>query len=123
MRLVIACLLLTLFSISPTRAAALNCSTLASALTTTGPSAAVQIGGGAKTFQAKFSVTGAGSATVPIEGTVDGTSWDPVFTLNVTNTTTSDSYSTSAATYQSWRANPSAISGTSAAVTISWCSQ
>jgi hypothetical protein len=91
--------------------------TLATAATATGTQAPVAMGVGSKTFQATLTSTGSGSATVAIEGSLNGSSWDSLGTLSPSNTA-SDSITLVAAAYTAYRANVTAITGTAAAVTV-----
>ena len=95
---------------------------LLSGATTTGAGVYVRLDPGVKTFQVYGTTTsGAGSATVKIQGSNDGLAWDDIdagmsLTLATTlSSTSSDSY-TSDDRYAYHRANVTAISGTGARV-------
>lgn len=95
--------------------------TMMSGVTVTGASAAMAMNKNAKQFQAAGTTSaGAGSATIAIQCTVDGTSWDTIGTITLTLSTTSSSNSfTSNDRCNQHRANVTAISGTGAAVSVS----
>lgn len=74
-----------------------------------------------KTYQAYGTTSaGAGAATILVQGSNDGTSWDTIGTISLTLATTvsSDSFS-SQDRYDQVRGNVSAISGTNATVSLS----
>jgi CheY-like chemotaxis protein len=73
-----------------------------------------------KTYDAQGTTTaGAGSATVVVEGSNDGTTWSPIDTILLTLGTTSSSDGfTSDDRYAFVRANVTAISGTGAKVSL-----
>jgi len=94
--------------------------TLLSAATTTGAGSAKPRDAAMCTFQARGTTSaGAGSATVQVQGSLDGVSWDTIGTITLTlgTTVTSDGF-TSQDKYEFHRGNVSAISGTGAAVTL-----
>lgn len=96
--------------------------TLLSAVTTTGVSAAVQPLGVERTMQATGTTSsGTGAATVLVEVSNDCVNYFTHDTLSLTlgTTATSDTYETDTA-YKCIRANVSAISGTGAAVTVTF---
>lgn len=73
-----------------------------------------------KTYQANGTTTnGAGAATIQVQGSNDGTSWDTIGTISLTLSTTnaSDSFS-SDDRYAVVRGNVTAISGTGASVNL-----
>lgn len=75
-----------------------------------------------KVFQATGSVTaGAGSATVLIQGSLDGSTWETIDTLTVTITNSTGLYSDFGAVNQAWpymRARITAIAGTNATINV-----
>jgi hypothetical protein len=76
---------------------------------------------GYKTFQADGTTSsGAGAATVVVQGSNNGTNWDTIGTISLTlaTTTSSDSF-TSSDRYTLVRGNVTAISGTGASVNLS----
>jgi hypothetical protein len=86
--------------------------------TTNATSSSLILGPGAKTFQSSLTVSsGSGSATVTINGSLDGTNFDAVGTMSPTNTA-SDSITFSGATYLYYQAVITNITGTGAAVTV-----
>lgn len=95
--------------------------TLLSAVTATGAGNAVTGPAGYKTFQARGTTSaGAGDATIVVQGSNDdGVSWDTVGTITLTLATTSSSDSfTDASRYGSYRGNVTALSGTTATVSL-----
>lgn len=93
---------------------------LLTSATATGAGTANQLNKNSKTFQASgATASGAGSATIAIEGSNDGSSWDVIGTIVLTLATTSSSNSfTSHDRYNRHRANVTAISGTGASVSV-----
>ena len=92
--------------------------TVCGGITTPGVRAAVALPVGAKTLQAKLTTTaGNGTAAITIEGSLDGTWFDSLGTLAVTNIA-SDSITMNYPAYKVYRCNVTAISGTGAAVTV-----
>jgi hypothetical protein len=90
-------------------------------VTATGAQAGVPVtpssGQQPRTFQSSMTVSsGSGSATVLVQGSLDGTWWDTLGTMNITDTA-SDSVTIAAAAYNTYRANVTALTGTGAAVT------
>ena len=73
---------------------------------------------GAKSFQATVAGTGAVTATVKIQATNDQVSWLDIGTITLSGTTTASDGFASDAPWGYYRANVTAISGTSAAVTV-----
>jgi hypothetical protein len=75
---------------------------------------------GTKTFQAAGATTaGAGSATVAVQCSLDGTNWDTLGSITLTLSTTASSNSfTSNDRCRLVRGNVTAISGTGAAVSL-----
>lgn len=73
-----------------------------------------------KTFHASGSTTaGTGAATVNVEGSMGGTSWDVIGTIGLTLGTTATSGGfTSIDRYRLLRGNVTAISGTNAKVSL-----
>ena len=82
---------------------------------------AVEVQPGVKTFQASGAVSATtGSATVEIQGSLDGVHWDVIgsaIALTLGTTPTSDSF-TSDDAYVFVRATVTAISGTDASVSV-----
>lgn len=72
------------------------------------------------TFQATVTGTGAVTATVVIEVSLDGTNWcsTPAGTITLSGTTTSSDGFTTASSWKYVRANITAISGTGATVVV-----
>lgn len=94
--------------------------TLLAAVTATGAGAATNGKAHYKTFQAFGKTTaGAGAATIKVQGSMTGDSWDDIGTISLTLST---SYSSDGLTttdrYAQVRGNVTAISGTNAAVTL-----
>lgn len=76
----------------------------------------------AKTWFATETGTGAVSATVQIQGSMDNTVFDPVAVVTLSPSATSpaaDSYTDTTSQYNFYRCNITAISGTGANVTVS----
>lgn len=98
--------------------APVNITTLLNGVTATGAGQWMQLPGGAKTFHGHMTVTsGAGTATVAIEGT-NNTGWiaQNLATLSLTDTA-DQSFTSNYASYLYYRANLTALTGTGAAVT------
>jgi hypothetical protein len=98
-----------------------NVTPLLAAVIATGAGAATAGAVGPKTFQASgLTSSGTGSATIAVQGTLDGVSWDTFGTITLTlgTVSTSDSFS-SDDRYVSVRGNVTAISGTGASVNLS----
>ena len=73
---------------------------------------------GPKLFQAGMSVTsGSGSASVSIEGSIDGKYWSSLAALSVTDTA-ADSVYVDKTGYLVYRANVTALTGTGATVSV-----
>lgn len=92
-----------------------------SAGTTVAAGAAFDVNGhGARTYQVVGSTSaGAGSTTVAIQGSNNGTNWDTIGTVTLTLSTAAASNGFSSAdAYDYVRANVTAISGTGAAVSV-----
>jgi hypothetical protein len=88
--------------------------------TTVAAGSAVEGWTGAKTFQAHGTTSsGAGAATIQVQGSHNGTNWDTLGTISLTlaTTTSSDSF-TSSDSYAKLRGNVTAISGTGAEVSL-----
>lgn len=98
----------------------INTTTLLSAVIATGAGTQYQGKSGVKTFQAKGTTTaGAGSATIKVQGSLNGTDWDDLGTITLTLATTTSSGSfTSDDRYSLIRGNVTTISGTNAAVSL-----
>jgi len=80
------------------------------------PGNALNMPPGRKTYQASVDGTGAVTASVNIEGSNDGTHFDVIGTISISGTTNASDSFTSEDQYMFVRANPTAISGTSAAI-------
>jgi hypothetical protein len=94
--------------------------TLLSAVIATGAGAATNGKADYKTFHAFGTTTaGAGAATIVVQGSMTGASWDTIGTITLTLATTvsSDGF-TATDRYAQVRGNVTAISGTNAAVTL-----
>lgn len=94
--------------------------TLLSAKTGTGTGDSTTGRAGSKTYHASGTTSaGSGAATVKVEGSMNGTSWDLIGTIGLTlgTTATSDGFSSNDR-YAVVRGNLSAISGTNAVVTL-----
>lgn len=95
-------------------------SMLLSGVTATGAGSGMQGSRGGCTFQASGTTgSGAGAATIAVQGSNDGTSWDTMGTISLTlgTTSTSDSF-TADSRYALIRGNVTALSGTGAAVSL-----
>lgn len=75
----------------------------------------------AQGIQATVVGSGSVSATVVIEVSNDGVAWMPLGTITLSGTTMATDGFASAGTWESVRANLSAVSGTGAAVTVTLC--
>jgi len=92
--------------------------TLCSAITTTGTKTAIPLDPGAKTFQGSMTVTsGSGTGAITIEGSVDGTWYDSLGTLSVTQTA-SDSVTLLAPAYIKYRCNVTGVTGTGGTIKV-----
>lgn len=90
--------------------------TMLNAVTTTVTGAPLQNPAGG-CFQATVNGTGAVSATVLVEVSIDGVGWLTLATITLSGTTSATDGFVAAAGWPNVRARVSAISGTSAAVT------
>jgi hypothetical protein len=109
---------LALVASSLAPAASIQTFTLCSAVITTGTSTGITLAPGPKTIQGTMTVSsGAGSATVAIEGSLDGTFYDSLGILTISDTV-SDSVTLLAPSYQFYRCNVTAESGTGKSVTV-----
>lgn len=91
---------------------------LLTAATVTGAGDSVRLPNGVKTFQASLAGSGSVSATVLIQVSNDGSQWLTLGTITLSGTSSASDGFVSDETWYSHRANVSAISGTSAAVTV-----
>lgn len=94
--------------------------TLLSSKTATGAGDSTDGRAESKTYQAYGTTTaGAGSATIVVQGSMTGDSWDTIGTISLTLATTvsSDSFASSDR-YAKVRGNVTAISGTGASVSL-----
>ena len=91
---------------------------MGSALATTGAATAVTMRAGRKSFQAFLTGSGAVTSTVLIQGSNDNSSWLTLATISLSGTGSASDGFVSDEAWLYHRANVSAISGTSAAVTI-----
>lgn len=97
---------------------------LASGVTSTGAQQSMTLLPGAKTVQATLCTSsGAGSATLKIQGSDDGSGWDDLATLSLSGTAVcpaqiSDSVTMLASAYLNYRVNATAISGTGATARV-----
>lgn len=97
-----------------------NVNTILSSAIATGAGGAVTGVGFAKTYHASGTTTaGAGAATIQVQGSMNGSSWDTIGTVSLTlgTTATSDGFA-STDRYAQVRGNVTAISGTGAAVSL-----
>lgn len=92
--------------------------TLLSAVSATGASAGAPPGTVTQAFQATVVGTGAVSATVAIEATLNGQDWLNIGTITLSGTTRASDGLAVAAPWLLFRANCTALSGTGAAVTV-----
>ena len=94
--------------------------TLLSGATATGAGSTVEPETAARAFQASgLTSSGAGSATVLVQVSADGTNWMTLATITLTLTTSTSSDGLHSTTLWKYvRGNISAISGTGAAVTL-----
>ena len=92
--------------------------TLLGAATATGASASQPPGTTTQAFQATVVGTGAVTATVAIEATLNGQDWLNIGTITLSGTTRASDGLAVAAPWLLFRANCTAISGTGAAVTV-----
>lgn len=93
--------------------------TLLSAVTVTGAGTATgKAQGGMKTFQATVSGTGAVTATVLVQVSNDNTNWITLGTISLSGTTSATDGFASEAPWAYYRGNVTAISGTSAILTL-----
>ena len=93
---------------------------IAAGLIATGASTSTFTEQNFKTIQASGTTTsGVGSATIQIQGSLDGSSWDTFGTITLTlgTVSTSDSFASNDR-YPMIRANVSALSGTGASVNV-----
>lgn len=88
--------------------------------TTTGAQSQIYKDSPYSTFQATVTGTGAVTATVNIEVSLDGTNWcaTPAGTITLSGTTTASDGFTTASSWKYVRANVTAISGTGATVVV-----
>lgn len=91
----------------------LNAVTATGANTASGP-----VSVGVKSFHAVLTGTGAITATVPIEVSMDNVNWITLATITLSGTTTAHDGFTSDAAWAYYRANCTAISGTSATLNV-----
>ena len=70
------------------------------------------------TAQGVITGTGAVTATVEIEGSLDSTNWFPISTLSLTGTTTDTKHAVSTVNAAFIRADMTAITGTAATVDV-----
>ena len=93
--------------------------TLLNGVTSTGAgSAASPVVGAHRTYQATVAGTGAVTATVVVEVSLNGTNFITLGTITLSGTTSASDGFTSEAQWDYVRGNVTAISGTSAAVTL-----
>lgn len=91
---------------------------LLDSVTATGAGTAIEMNSHAQTFQASITGTGAVTATVVVEVSNDGSNYLTLGTITLSGTDSdSDGFASSAA-WTFVRGNVTAISGTSAAVTL-----
>jgi len=91
---------------------------LLSAVTATGAGAANLSVNGPQTYQATVAGTGAVTATVNIEVSNDASNWVVLGTITLSGTTSATDGLAANAPWKNVRANVTAISGTSAAVSV-----
>lgn len=95
--------------------------TILNAVTATGAGSAANGVRGNKTYHASGTTSsGTGAATIQVQGSHTGVSWDTIGTISLTlgTTATSDGFA-SEDRYAMVRGNVTALSGTGAAVTLS----
>jgi hypothetical protein len=91
------------------------------AVTTTGPGETYRSGSGRRTihtFQASITGTGAVSATILIQVSLDLIHWGTMVTFTLSGTTSDTSVAAAEAPYEYYRTNLTAISGTGCAATV-----
>jgi hypothetical protein len=97
-----------------------SCQMLASGVTTAGQQPGINVAGGRKTFGVFITTTsGAGAASVVVQGTVNGITWQDVWTVSISNAAGSeggDSATDTSSSYYQYRLVVNTISGTGATV-------
>lgn len=71
-----------------------------------------------RVFQANIAGTGAVSATVTVEGSIDGVIWSTIESIALTGTTTDEGYAASVEPWPQVRGRVASISGTGATVSL-----